>query len=731
MDGINHKTEFFLRPERPENVDIHLNTGLCDTKWSHVPRDGEEYLSWLECKHIVHDHLLATDEEVMRNKVHALETMRSAKIIIPEDVPDDEYDTGKYLMPMLVRPTDHDDTPQQHNSNPASADQGPPSVRIEEVEEENNMPPSNRPMAAKKRSRDDDDLPPTTTALNAAEMDEDDDDHERRSLLMKIDTLKMKYKDSIIPPNLEDKNLFTVRTVLQRNVQQLRKARAVAQYKMGMAAVLVVVEFVMARFCRLDMSRFMKWHYANNSFLLCALFFACEGVGVYIHMTLLCNTTCICMSDKLRTEEYWEGWVPVKLSLLDTTHRDMYSLLSAPKDQCLQIDDWTRVLTVGYYMWKQGSDPDSRLGPLVIGVQRIRELELQMQRAEGDHAMAVEAMRSECEDTHREWEQRLRCNEEARNRAITRYTELETDVDRRIKIICADRDQQREVDAEHWRWRLDTEATRLQEVVNRLQSDEVNRLQVSLREREQEITLLRHSNATKGTQGEQLVGCMLREAFPDYEIVDTSSRPHAADIEIIDPHRGNARVIIECKSKRCVDRKDLNRFMSDIRTQQTEAGSVIGAVFVSTQSSNIPGKGPVSVEIAADINLCVLFLGYETEDDCRMHMVSQVRLFMCLCHIVRDTQRRIGNCGEDGVQEERLRVCMEDIRYCYESLHRQKSQLRQFVASMSEEHRRMLDRLQVRLSDSSGLVVSGELAPQQVVGKQPPPQAVGKRKRVR
>ena len=34
-------------------------------------------------------------------------------------------------------------------------------------------------------------------------------------------------------------------------------------YKLGMAAILVVTEFLIARFTGLDMGRFMKWHYSN------------------------------------------------------------------------------------------------------------------------------------------------------------------------------------------------------------------------------------------------------------------------------------------------------------------------------------------------------------------------------------------------------------------------------------------------------------------------------------
>ena len=46
--------------------------------------------------------------------------------------------------------------------------------------------------------------------------------------------------------------------VVERNLVSLRRARNVAMYKLGLAAMLVVTEFLLARLTRLDMSRLEK-----------------------------------------------------------------------------------------------------------------------------------------------------------------------------------------------------------------------------------------------------------------------------------------------------------------------------------------------------------------------------------------------------------------------------------------------------------------------------------------
>lgn len=88
---------------------------------------------------------------------------------------------------------------------------------------------------------------------------------ERQTLLRQLDLLRLKFKQSIIPPDIETQATPTVRLVVERNLTNLRRCRNLAMYKLGLAAFLVVLEFLLARLTRLDMSRFLAWHCANLS----------------------------------------------------------------------------------------------------------------------------------------------------------------------------------------------------------------------------------------------------------------------------------------------------------------------------------------------------------------------------------------------------------------------------------------------------------------------------------
>lgn len=99
---------------------------------------------------------------------------------------------------------------------------------------------------------------PTTQRAHA-----DGPDLDRQALLKQLDVLRMKFKENVIPANIEQEETHVVRLVVERNLLQLKRARNTAMYKLGMAAFLVVMEFILARLTRLDLSGFIGWHAAN------------------------------------------------------------------------------------------------------------------------------------------------------------------------------------------------------------------------------------------------------------------------------------------------------------------------------------------------------------------------------------------------------------------------------------------------------------------------------------
>lgn len=88
----------------------------------------------------------------------------------------------------------------------------------------------------------------------------------RDELLRQLDVLRLKFRGAQIPPDVESATDDRLYGIVTRNVQQLQRVRTMAMYKLFMVAGLLITEVLCSRFLRLEMSRFMKWHYANIPF---------------------------------------------------------------------------------------------------------------------------------------------------------------------------------------------------------------------------------------------------------------------------------------------------------------------------------------------------------------------------------------------------------------------------------------------------------------------------------
>ena len=104
-------------------------------------------------------------------------------------------------------------------------------------------------------------IPPVVQ--NQHPLSPDDDQEDREMLIKQLDVLRMRFKQATIPANAEGLKVDDIRRIVSRNVAQLKRNRNVATYKLGMVAVLLVLELVFARLCKVDVTRFMQWHYAN------------------------------------------------------------------------------------------------------------------------------------------------------------------------------------------------------------------------------------------------------------------------------------------------------------------------------------------------------------------------------------------------------------------------------------------------------------------------------------
>lgn len=362
-----------------------------------------------------------------------------------------------------------------------------------------------------------------------------------------------------------------------------------------------------------------------------------------------------------------EHTICVRLNTEDENHAKVAAAL-ATDEQDASI--WGSIVVIGYHTWQLS------LPLLATDNRLVIETEVQKRVL----------------SAHSDLQWNLRLAEESRDRNATRFQELEADILRRIQQATDDVNRQRDRDAEHYQRRLEIECAQIRELSLACQGKEVMQLRETLSEREAEIRNLKNTNSVKGTEGEMLIQQLLRHNFVDHEVVDASIKPHHGDIELLDTS-GQKLLMFEVKNKSKPQRSDVEKFLSNMRNAQRET---IGGVFVSLQTPCIPGKGAMKFELVPETSQFVLFLGFEGPRECSDTFVRHIQLFISLCRM----HNRLTKCADVSLWQQRYEVMVGDVRFLYDSLNRQRTQCKQFVAAIQEECTRMIDRIQVHINDT-------------------------------
>jgi len=140
---------------------------------------------------------------------------------------------------------------------------------------------------------------------------------------------------------------------------------------------------------------------------------------------------------------------------------------------------------------------------------------------------------------------------------------------------------------------------------------------------ESENSVLKRSNAGKGSMGEFEIAKMIRSAFPRYEVLDASQQEASCDLHVFleaanPTFKATPQfVAIESKNKAAVtSRGDIDKFLRDCASLTRLHGpAFLGAVFVSLRSANIPGRGSFAVEMTPEMRV-VVFVGFGCSFDC-------------------------------------------------------------------------------------------------------------------
>lgn len=124
---------------------------------------------------------------------------------------------------------------------------------------------------------------------------------------------------------------------------------------------------------------------------------------------------------------------------------------------------------------------------------------------------------------------------------------------------------------------------------------EIQTLQESLTAALQKLNVYQQTNMFKGLCGEKRVAEVLSQAFPSYEILDTSGTAGMSDIHLVDS--SNNIIVIECKNKSTISAQDVQKSMHDIKLLKSKYKErFVGYFFISIRSKNIPKKGELCFE---------------------------------------------------------------------------------------------------------------------------------------
>lgn len=127
-------------------------------------------------------------------------------------------------------------------------------------------------------------------------------------------------------------------------------------------------------------------------------------------------------------------------------------------------------------------------------------------------------------------------------------------------------------------------------------SAEEARLGMELAAAVAECERLRGCNHVKGALGEAAVMTALQEAFPSWAFLDTSAKGAQSDFHMTSPC-GAHIVAVEVKNKATVTSGDVDKSVRDVgELADRLGGRLVGYVFVSLRSRNIPRKGALAVE---------------------------------------------------------------------------------------------------------------------------------------
>ena len=129
-----------------------------------------------------------------------------------------------------------------------------------------------------------------------------------------------------------------------------------------------------------------------------------------------------------------------------------------------------------------------------------------------------------------------------------------------------------------------------------------------------ELEILKSGNSVKGAYGENLLLECLQDNFEEYIVYNCGKVASSTDINMID--KEDDLIAIESKFKECIKIDDITKFKRDVHYLFGEK-NCIGGIFVSIKNKNIPGRGPVTLELHAIFSV---ISGFKDEEEAKYYL---------------------------------------------------------------------------------------------------------------
>ena len=236
--------------------------------------------------------------------------------------------------------------------------------------------------------------------------------------------------------------------------------------------------------------------------------------------------------------------------------------------------------------------------------------------------------------------------------------------------------------------------TKIEQLYKSVYEDSVQKLKDDLRQKEYEISMLKNTNIVKGQTGEKSIIAVLQQHFTDAFVENTGKTAHLCDVHMDLPEQ-RGRIVFESKYKACIEKRDIDKFVRDIEEMVERKENVLGAVFVSMCSRNIPHKGDMYYERIAGVP--AMYVGFNSQEEFDSVFGQYVRMFTGMCEMSKTE-----DTGDD--KDNKISGMLEDFKFLHTMFVKNKKRLddikakfMKYTQDVEQDNKLILDKMEASI----------------------------------